>query len=655
MSSAPHKVLQHKLSTMRQMLDERHSKKRTQRLEEFKKSQTDEFVAPHTKATNSEALTFFKFIQGNIQRDMQRLLQPTPTEAPATPPLNEPIPAATLPTTPMLAHLVEAYLATEPLIPTPDATEKTQAASPHVLALMRQELELLIETNTQLGNIPGPLLAKLKQAIAAYAEGRTSDTITVLKTALTGDPHNQTLLTCISQILYAQAARGTATALPEAREFAQRSIIANQKQRPARLALYQYLAIVTERAFSEERALEWIRNTELLSPAPMQTSKGLMVHYGIPLRVWGILAGITPTLWSEHEYRALNTLVTHVVGGAALYVCWLRESLTNAAAMSKTPLLELEGIEKTVQATFQTYETIIDGLVQINTTPTAMPWIVRWRWLQTLVQVSGTPALETILLHIALDGQNWAQNIYPDHELQTLLDEHDIFAWRVWAQSVTPFKDMRKAYLIPSDELAIDAEAFKEIDGMLNLLKNAEAERVRDSIWNDLKPWLVRWHLDHFLATATGSNQPRTRYAPTLYPFNHFYRRWQDPQVIGLLASEVIGEVARRGGFANWYEVLAAFQGALRLLDDPHHGLLAVQRRAFYAAQKKNPSKFTGKEIDFGRAKGSGMGMALLPLGFMGALFAIFNMASNTSQAIGLSLALFGLAGVVLLNLSSKK
>lgn len=665
MSSAPHKVLQHKLSTLRQSLDQLQSKKRTQRLEDIKKNQSEEFT-PVGKPAHSEALVLFQYIQANIKRDMQRLLPPTPSQTPApntaqvmaaapTIVAAEPLAAHTLPTSPMLVPLVEAYLATEPLIPTPAPEDNTQVVSPHVLALMRQELELLIETNTQLGNIPGPLLAKLKQAISAYSEGRTSDAITVLKNALTGDPHNQTLLMCISQILYAQAARGTATALPEARDFAQRSIIANQKQRPARLALYQYLAIVTERAFSEERALEWLRNTELLSPSPMLNSKGLVVHHGIPLRAWGILAEISPSLWGEHEYRALDTLVTNVIGGAALYLCWLREPLVHAAALNKAPLHELDHIEKLVQSTVHTYEHLAEGLAKINSIPTPLPWILRWRWLKTLFQTSGIPALETILLNTALNGQSWRENIYPDHELQTLLDDPDLYAWRIWGHSITPFKDMRKPFLIPYEELSIDVEAFKEIDGLLGLLKQAEAERVRDTVWNDLKPWLVRWQLDHFLATATGSNQPRARYAPTLYPFNHFYRRWQEPPISGYLASEVIEEVAKRGGFSNWYEVMAAFSGALRLLDDPHHGLQAVQRRAYYAAQKKNPAKFAGKDIDFGRPKGSGMGMMMLPLGFMGALFAIFNMAANTSQAIGLSLALCGLAGVVLLNLSGKK
>lgn len=657
MSSLPHKVLQHKLSMLRQTLEQRQQQRRTQRLEDIKKSNT-ETQALLIKPTQSETMMFLAHILATIKRDEQRLQIPaTNAEGQvAAPPA--PMSAYNLPTSPLLAPLVETYLSTEPLVPLPHAEAQANfpnTPSAHVLALMQSELELLIETNTQLGNIPGPLLAKLKQAIAAYGEGRTSDTVTVLKNALTGDPHNQTLLMCLSQVLYAQAAKGTATALPEARDYAQRSTIANQKQRPARLPLYQYLAVVTERAFSEERAIEWLRDTDLLAIAPMQTSKGLFVNYGIPLRAWGILATISPNLWHESEFRALRLLVTHVVGGAALYLCWLREPLIQAAAISKTPLPELEGIDKLLQSAALAHSVIVTGLTKINTTPTSAPWILRWRWLQTLMQTCGTPALETVLLHIALDGQNWRENIYPDKELQVLLDDPTMNTWRVWAQSMTPFKDVRKAYLIPHDELAIDADVFKDIESMLGLLKSAEQERVRGAIWNEIKPWLVRWQMEHFLAATTGSNQPRTRFAPTLAPFSTFYRRWQEPQFSGLLASEVIAETARRGGFANWFEVMAAFDGALRLMDDPNNGLQATQKRAFAAAQKKNPAKFAGKAVDFGRPAGNGMGMAILPLGFVGALFAIFTMAANTSQAIGLSLALFGLAGVVMLNLSSKK
>lgn len=666
MSLPPHKNLQHKLTMLRQTLDQRQNQKRIQRLEEIKKNQIEEHT-PIGKPSDSEAMILLNFIQANVKRDMLRLLQPL-ASSPETPEASaleakpqtvivsiEPPAPHTIPTSPMITPLLELFLATEPLIPIPSPEDNRTVVSGHVLALMRQELELMIETNSQTGSIPGPLLTKFKQAITAYTDGRISDTITVLKNALLGDPHNQTLLTFISQILYAQAANGTATALPEAREFAQRSIIANQKQRPTRLALYQYLAIVTERAFSEERAIEWLRNTDLLTTTQMQTSKGIFVNQGIPLRAWAILASISPSLWNEQEFRTLKTLMTHVIGGGALYLCWLRDPLVKAAALSKTPLPELDAIEKLIQSTTHTYEAITRELTLITTTPTTLPWVLRWRWLQTLVHTCGIPALETILLFIAIDGQNWREYIYPDHELQLMLNDSTLMTWRIWAQSLTPFKDVRKPYLIPHDELSIDVEAFKEVDSMLTLLKNAETERMHESVWDDLQPWLVRWQIDHLLATATGSNQPRTRYAPTLYPFIHFYRVWQEPQVTGVLASEVIGETAKRGGFSSWYEVIAAFSGALRLIDDPHHGLQAVQRRAFTMAQKKHPEKFIGRDIDFGRRKGSSIGMMLVPLGFIGALFAIFNLAANTSQAIGLSLAFFGLAGVVLLNLSNKK
>jgi hypothetical protein len=322
--------------------------------------------------------------------------------------------------------------------------------------------------------------------------------------------------------------------------------------------------------------------------------------------------------------------------------------------MSKTPLPEFEELERLLHTTATTYAEISALLKQHTPAKTGNNWVVRQRWLQTLVQLAGIPALDTILCQIALNAQNWREHSYPDRELQALLGEENLKTWQVWAQTLTPFKDMRKSYLLPTEEAAADADIQREAESMLALLKEAEAERITAELWPDLRPWLARWQLEHLLALATGSNQPRTRFAPRLFPYSNFYRRWQEPQVTELLASEVIAETAKRGGFGSWMEMISAFEGALRLIDDPYHGLLAGQRRAFNVAQKKDPAKFAGRSADFGRAGGSGLGIFLIPLGMIGVLVGIITLTENLSQAIGLSLALFGVAGVIMLNLSKK-
>jgi hypothetical protein len=513
---------------------------------------------------------------------------------------------------------------------------------------------LLQESQAQKANVPLPLLAKLKQAVQAYADGRTTDTITLLKNALNGDPHNQSLLSCLSQVLYALGTNN-ANSLPEAREIAHRSTIAGEKQRPDRLALYRYLAVVTERTFDEQRTLDWLRESELLDAKIVDASSaGLLAGEAIPLRAWALLSTISPTLWGEAEFKNLLYLVSHVVGGALVYVAWIRTPLLQAAPAFKVVPPEFEEVERLVNDAYAEYLGISSYLGQLPLRQSSLPWIIRVQWLNTLAEVAKVPGFDHILTHMALDAQSWRENIFPDREIQALLNDTTLNYWRIWAQAITPYKDTRKSYLLPTQETVQDADLLTDLDGMLVLLKNAETERLKADLWPDLKPWLIRWNIDHLLATATGSNQPRNRFTPSLSPYSGFYRKWQEPPVVGLLTSEIIAETGKRGGFASLFEVLSAFDGALRLIDNPTHGLVATQKRAYDAARKQYPAKFANRKADFGRRKENALGIILAPLGLMGGIAAAVTLSENASQAIGIVLALLGLAGVVMLNLGKK-
>lgn len=535
---------------------------------------------------------------------------------------------------------------------TPDAQDAALTpAVAYCAGFLRREVAQLIDENGQRTTMAPGVLNKVRQAVQAYVEQRTNDAVTLLKNVLHNDPHNHVVLALLSQIMYQMAAKGTQTMLPEAREHAQRSIIASEKVKPERLALYRYMAIVTERAFGPERVVDWLRDTGLLQAEVLCGPKGLLAESGIHLRAWAILSTIPVETWHEQHFDAVRDLVLHVIGGAAIYVAWLRGPLVQAAANSKTPMPLVEELERLVRTTQMNHAEVNGAMHQLPLRTSDKPWMVRVRFLHAVVQVAPLPTFDQTLCQIALDGQNWVEGVSPDPELFAMLGSTEMSYWRLWALSLTPFKDVRQPYLLPAEETVADGELLNQCDALLAALRDAEKVRIKPHLWEDLKPWMVRWQTDHLLAAGTGSNKPRSRFAPSLPPYIQLYRAWQEPTPTGRLASEIITENAKRGAFSGLFEILGAFEGANRLLDDPVHGLVASQKAALMAANKQNPKKFRTVATEFGGVSGSGMMMAMLPVGLMGLVAAVFTFSANWGQALGLLLALGGVGGVIVLNL----
>jgi cytochrome c551/c552 len=650
------KQLSTQLHHLRIKIEQHHNSRRQQR------SLKPAVPADHQDLTNiptSPAVQqFFGAIMKAVQADQNRLFPATAPFAASQSAL-PPLPAAAhelVPDTvgPALKNLAQNFLQTQPFLPKlRNTAHPGPNCNPEILAFLQAELAWLSDSTTQArAATPAALLVKLRQAVQAYEEGRTTDTLTLLKKILNGDPHNHTLLACLSQILYAIAAAGTLTTLPEAREYAQRSIIASEKQRPPRLEIYQYLAVVTERAYGEERALEWLRSSGLLYPAMLQTQEGLLASRGAFVRAWAILATINPALWAEAELSALHDMVLQVVGGGAMYLHWLRAPLLQKLAASKVPDPLARQTEAYMLESWHTFSEFDFTWRNFPLQHVPNPWLLKVRYLQTLAHLLPNPAFDVVLCQISLDAQTWRDGTYPEREAQATLDDSTVSYWRLWAQTLSVKHDQRKNALFPAQEVLEDSEYIAAAEQILAQLHQLERQLIKPEAWEDLKPWLTRWQPEHLLAAATGSNQPRSRFAPTALPFSSFYRKWQEPQVATYQASEVIGALAKRGAFASWQEAIAALEGALRLSEDPLHGLIAAQRRAFELGKKQSPQKFANKHFTFGKPSNLSLTYSLVPIGLLGAIFAAFALSENISQAIGVSLALVGMGGVILLNSS---
>lgn len=659
--------LRHALVSFREQLDRRQQERRAERIAKTRAEQEHEPLGNVPLATSPDVKMFFQRVKTSVEMDSARYANDVaaPSQAAPAPTLDMAIldgssedetHAAAMAAQANVApgvhimQLWEHWSRVENLIP--NTAEK---ASPHptmCAALLMAEVNYLMQEHAQRPIMPAGMLMKVKQSVQAYLDGRTNDTVTLLKNVLHNDPHNHSVLMMLSQILYAMATKGTQNALPEARDYAQRSTIYSDKLRPSQLALYRYIAIATERAFGPERALEWLRETNMLDVhGMMESNEGIMAERGMYLRGWAMLSSIPVDMWQDSELAHVKQLVTKVIGGVAIYLAWLRAPLMAAASLSKTPLPHVDEIEHLLKTAMVSYGEHATALKQLPLKTSDKPWLLRVRFLNTVVQVAPVPYFDQAMLQVGLDGQSWNEGISPDPELRATLGLREISYWRLWTLVLTPFKDMRQPYLLPADETIHDGDMLASCDQLLATLANAEKALIKAHLWDDLKPWMVRWQLDHLLAASTGSNKPRNRFAPSLPPYTSLYRIWQDPPISGLLPSEIIAECARRGAFASLFEVLAALEGAGKLINDPVHGLVASQKRALTAANRYNPKKFKTVNAEFGGSGGNGLFMLLMPLGMLGLVAAIVSFSANWGQALGLILALSGIAGVVALNL----
>jgi hypothetical protein len=652
-------ALHHALLTFREQLERRQQQRREERL--AKTRATQNLPPPGTApiALSMDVKALFDAVMASVARDRDRYTQAGGfvTAAPvAAKPEGEvedaPPPYAQVPITPTshMQTMWDAWKQADPLLPS-EPTEGLPPAMAACATILRHELAALMQDNSHKAIVAPALLAKIRQAVQAFMEQRPNDAVTLLKNVLHSDPHNHIILAILSQILYAMAASGAQTTLHDARDHGQRCTIFTDKITPEKLAYFRYMTIVSELAFGPEKALEWLRETGMLKAAELAGPQGLFSQRGIYLRAWAILAHIPTHLWDEHEFEALRDLVLKVIGGAAVYAAWFRNPLLQAMSLNKSPNAAMEEIEHVVYGARANHEETAGALHQLPLQTSDKAWLLRVRYLHSVVRVAPIPAFDQALCHIAVDGHAWTEGQTPDNELRAVLDYRDISYWRLWALVMTPYKDVRQPYLLPAEETMRDGDMLASCDQMLASLQEAEQARIRKHLWEDLKPWMVRWQLEHLLAAGTGSNKPRTRFAPSLPPYTSFYRLWQEPVVSAMLASELIAENAMRGGFASMFEVLAAMEGAYRLLDDPVHGLQATQKRALEAAHQYNPKKFPSVSSEFGGVSGGSVMLLLLPVGLIGLFAGVLSFSANWSQAFGLLLALAGVGGVIAVNL----
>lgn len=538
--------------------------------------------------------------------------------------------------------------------PVPENQEDPAATLiPRYMVLLEEELAHFTtpQENQATQASQAAMLNKLRQVQQAVAAGRLTDGRTLLRNLQRADPHNPTVSYLLSQLEYLNTGLGHGGSLPEARDQAQRSITPSERTTPAQLFRYRYEAIVTELPHSPDRALEWLRDSSFLNPELLQQEEGLTALKGLLLMGWVILGRIPASLWQDTETTALATLVEQVTGGAFLYAAFLRAPLLAELPQRKHPLAHVQGIEAALQTASLLHAHAAQGAAQVQGELKEPPWLVKIRYAQAVLSALPPPTFDQVLLNVALSGQQWLRST-PTQALHQALEDRAVAYWRIWALSITPQRDRRQPHLLPFDEIHAELPIATEVEALLRELSEHEQSLLKPELWEQLQPYMPRWTLDHLLAAGTGSNKPRSAFSPTLAPYAGLYNSWALPSAQGVLASHIIWATAQKGGFASWFEVLAAIEGATRLATDPIHGLKPTQKQALSQAKKQNPQQFAGYSIDT-EGLGTTVQLALVGGGMLLGTWAAWSMSDNLGQSLGLMLAVLGLGGILLIRLLS--
>ena len=573
----------------------------------------------------------FVRLQQEVKRDVDRYVpheekmeaqEQTPPEgsvppvegAPAIPPVapSPPVMQQDLSATPLPKDIYTSHLSR---LLTPYFTKQAeegveppkQDISPEATRLLRMMQREVARMGEHLGDY-GPTglgaLQKMRKAEAYLLEGNISGAWRLLKAAKASAPHNNTLSYLLSQIQYYQACHGQTDQLPDARSEASKSGAMTDTISSTILQVYRYDAIIAECGFSEKRAMEWVREFYLLDSEQLTGPGGLANNNAIPFKTWILLSTTPVSGWGDYEFNALASLVTDTIGGAAFYLHLLRgKVLLEANNRSIFP----PGVEDIESMLADAYATYLDFMATFHKWDEHVPrvsWSVRNRFLLDFKQVSRIPTFDEILLNIALSGRAYEHKSLPVNEFIDRGYEKENY-WRLWAIVLAPKYDgaSRVVNLLPAHEISIELELYSQFDGLLDALHQEEQRLIDQTTFDRTEPYMSMLTMDHLLAAGTQNSNPRRQFMPTTPPFNNYYHTWSSMAGKAIFPSKLIREISMNGGFASTQEVVAAFQGAFMLINDPNYGLEAQQKNALKTSSKKKglfSSSGGGGESDMG-------------------------------------------------------
>lgn len=419
-------------------------------------------------------------------------------------------------------------------------------------------------------------LQKLKTAVHSVGMKRIKDALTCLKSAKEDDPNNRSLAYVISQILYFKVQNGGSESLPEARAEAKKSCLYSDNCDAHQLRQYRYVYVLQECVHSPKRAIELMREFYLLNPESMTEGNGLGAHQGVHFKTWILLSTLNAELLTTFEIESLITISSMATSGVCFYLNIMRpvilKRLENEKDLSIQKLIKLEEM---LNVSYENYKGIAATVEQgydeeFNLTPSSEHlWTIEQRYTSLLLKATKFPEFDEVYLYTSLDAKRYSTEAYPNKAMAAL-GLANVNYWQVWSIAIADNEGKGASRTFPVNRMALHAEIYKKFDEILKDLEAYEESIIPPEKWELIEKYMPEYEYQIFPHVAVG---PGAFLAPSNPYYLNFYRAWVKERPCGPLPSKILKEYAEKGHFIDVDEVIAAFEGAVRVIVDDVHGL----------------------------------------------------------------------------------
>jgi hypothetical protein len=446
--------------------------------------------------------------------------------------------------------------------------------------------------------IPMPSLQRIKKAMQNVAQDRIGDAIVILRNGRKDDPNNKLMAFTLSQLLYHRCQEGHAENLPEAREEAKKSCSFDERYPQEKLTFFRYQHVASEMAFSKERAQELLREYYLIGADTLMGEEGLKLHRWHHLKALVLLSRLPVEFWSPYEVECVHALAEQVIGGALIYLRFFRPLVLQKLATEDAEYQRFHATEHALRLVYLRHRAATDDL-RTHFTPDGTPndpparlWTVASRFLTTFMQNSPLPAFENLLANTSLDGRHNKPAKAVDARLHAA-GLHDVAFWPTWIMKTSHDPALYNDGALPDKAVRREVKLLKEFDTLLATLKAWEAPFVGDEKWEKAKLYLAPLPHEKLLELGTGQPLGGLAFGSGDAVYKNYYKGWSSVIEDEILASDDILRRAEAGVFWGVDEIIATFDGAQRVMEDPLVGLQS-RVRAGYRKYVQNREKGGG-------------------------------------------------------------
>jgi hypothetical protein len=495
------------------------------------------------------------------------------------------------------------------------------------------------------------MLNKMKQAVESIGVGHLNDALTVLRTAKKSAPNNRSLAFMLSQVYYYKAANGSNENLPEARTEAKKSTLYAEDVSSDQLMQYRYSYVVHESNHDPEKALNLIREFYLLNPESLTEGHGLGVHDGIHLKTWMLVSMMDSKFLTTYEIESILSITMTAATGVNFYLNVIRpQILTRLADHEDSVIAPLISVEKMLAQSYQNYAEIIDYIQKnFNAEGHLLPesvclWTLENKYVNLLIKAAPLPTFDEIYLYTSLDAKRHSAEAYPNKAMAAM-GLAGVNYWQIWSLAITAAEGRGGARTFPVKRIVPYAEIFRKFDRILESLKVYEKEIVPHEKWEIIEKYMPDYEYSIFTHIAAG---PEAFQVPSNPYYLNFYRQWVTEKPKGPLPSKIIETYAENGNFIEPEEVIATFEGIMRVISDDVHGLKTRAKEALKFCLKKEKGKSADKVKDLLRENHFNdywwLYVIVVPLAIL-AFFVVFGSGGSGSGILLLLVIIFAAAG----------